>query len=233
MRTSTIISLPILLKLAMLFIKASADRAPTPYPKSFVVSFVTNVTEADATHPVGGHLYFDWNIQSQRIDHDAGAYECVHFYQTESPCSLYFVQGSMYRLLYDDHPVKCCLDLPVGTPPPDWANRANPTFNGRVLDSYSDIMSYQWTFDNLVPPLSPQAAGVSNYHTASEVASGEYAGLPLTFTFPGHANGTQDYHFVVESMATIPLPPSLFELPEGCMDVACDASFKSTAASAS
>lgn len=203
--------------------RMSKTRLPTWYPENFLISFVTNVTQTDKTHPISGKLFYDWSIQSQRIDHYPGAYECVHFYQTQHRCSLYFLPQGMYRILHDeDDQVNCCLDLPnIRTPAPDWASTANPTFNGLVNDPYTGMGSYLWTFDQLEPPTSSFSLGTSKFHTTSEVASGKYAGHPLQFSFPGKAAGRQDYHFLVGTMTEISLPASLFELPEGCAETLC------------
>ena len=58
----------------------------------------------DPTFAIGGKLFYDWKLRSQRIDHEGGSYECVHFYQTDLACSLYFLpQGGMYRIIHHDH----------------------------------------------------------------------------------------------------------------------------------
>ena len=132
----------------------------------------------------------------------------------------------MYRIL--DKPgmsqVECCLDLPnVGTLPPNWASEANPTFQGLVKDRYAKLDAFQWVFDSLQPPvLRNKPFRGSKYHTTREVASGEFAGRPLAFTFPGNAEGTQDYHFLVETMVEMPLPSSLFDLTSGCAEILCE-----------
>ena len=113
----------------------------------------------------------------------------------------------------------CCLDLAhVGTPPPDWAARANPTFAGRVHDEYSDLDTLEWVFDNLTATTSTRLA----HHTTRQVAPGQpLAGVSVLFTFPGNANGRQDYHFNVTSMIVGQQDPSLFHLPEQCKHVPC------------
>lgn len=197
---------------------------PTPHPVEFSINFVTNITDTDASNPISGKLFYSWPLQSQRIHHAAGSYECRHFYNTSEKCSLLFVKKGMYRFLGDDE--NCCLDLPgVGTPPPDWAMRANPTFVGPVHDAYSGLDTFEWAFDNLTTILSERIRkehGVLPYHTTRQVASPQkLAGLPVLFTFPGQANGRQDYHYNVRSIVTGPQDPSLFRLPEDCRNVLC------------
>jgi hypothetical protein len=195
-------------------------RPPTPYPVSFQIAFATNLTDdagADRT-PVGGVLSYDWSQMAQRIDHGAGAYECQHFYGVETPCSLIFTISGMYRLIQPNlTTTPCCLDIPrLGPPPPEWATAGNGTFNGIVMDRISGLPAFQWTFDRLVyhPP-----ANNNMFHIVREVALGDYAGRPLSFTFP--SGGRQDHHFHVESMVIQPHDPSIFEIPDGCADLLC------------
>lgn len=37
-----------------------------------------------------GMMYYNWDIRRQRVDHDAGAQECVKFLETPDPCTLLF-----------------------------------------------------------------------------------------------------------------------------------------------
>jgi hypothetical protein len=68
--------------------------------------------------------------------------------------NLIFPPKGMYRIVNSDSK-RCCLDLAnLGPPPPGWASMANPTFNGLVVDEYSDLATFAWTFDNLQPPTS-------------------------------------------------------------------------------
>jgi hypothetical protein len=224
---------------------------PTPYPLSFSIEFATNLTDTDidnhdaVTWPIAGKLFYDWSIQKQRIDHAPGSHECQHFYNTtkNQACSLIFNPIGMYRLILDkeedsdnDFPASsssssCCLDLPgVGTPPPDWAQRANGTFNGVHLDQVSRLFAFQWTFDRLQPPpavsvfLPVLSMGNNSFHTVREVAfDSKYSGRPLTFTFPGLANGRQDYHFDVTSMILGPHKnaSAIFDIPNECIYRPC------------
>jgi hypothetical protein len=161
--------------------------SPTPYPDAFSMDFVTNVivpngifkkrSTALVDNILNGTLFYDWRKKSQRIDHAAGSYECVHFYNTSAPCSLLFLpSGGMYRVIHHHHhredqiydpavshqqdqydgeqdELDCCLDLPnVGTPPPNWASSPliNATYNGLVMDVYSNLLAHQWSFDQLL-----------------------------------------------------------------------------------
>jgi hypothetical protein len=105
---------------------------------------------------------------------------------------------------------------------------SNPTFNGLVVDEYSGLVTYQWTFDHLQPPTrdvgeyyKAQVGGSDQYHTTRQVAYGDYAGRPVLFSFPGEAHGRQDYHYEVDKMVVGPQDSVLFELPENCEDTMC------------
>jgi hypothetical protein len=201
------------------------ERQPTPYPISFRIPFFTNVSDdSDDRATVSGMLYYDWTIRSQRVDHGAGSYECVHFYNAlDEPCSLFFTPSGMYRVLPDNNKttLPCCLDLPdIGAPAPTWAESANGSYHGMVYEEYSERLAYQWTF-NQVDSRNLVVDRSSAFHTALEVAEGSYTGRPLTFTFPGRAQGRQDYHFTVELMYIGPLAKSIFDLPDNCARTLC------------
>lgn len=199
----------------------SFSQTPTPFPKDFSIDFVTNITDDNKQYPIDGTLYYSWSSRSQRIDHAPGSYECIHFYNSTSSCTLVFLPtGGMYRVLGDGD---CCLDLAhIGTPPPDWAARANPTFVGKVHDGYSNLDTLEWIFDNLTAAFTSTTRPAA-HHTTRQVAPGHHplAGIPVLFTFPGNANGRQDYHFNVTSMIVGQQDPSLFRLDEPCKNVPC------------
>mmetsp|Transcript_6504 Transcript_6504/g.11961 ORF Transcript_6504/g.11961 Transcript_6504/m.11961 type:complete len:353 (-) Transcript_6504:614-1672(-) len=90
-------------------------RVPKPYPTTFHIQFVTNITSCNnsktisssggdndndnSCYPINGTLYYDWSQRAQRIDHDPGSYECVRFYNTTGGCTLLFLIDGMYRIL--------------------------------------------------------------------------------------------------------------------------------------
>jgi hypothetical protein len=220
--------------------RASMTITPYSYPNAFIIQFVTNVTKDNAIHPIHGTLYYDWSIPAQRIDHAAGSYECAHFYNiTDQPCSLVFLESGMYRLLRsgNTNDKDCCLDLPgIGAPPPNWASASNnnlssSTYNGLVYDRFSQRSAHMWSFDKNVTllkmdkssPLEQVGGDIRyDYHTMRQVADyGKYYGRPLLFTFPGKAQGRQDFHYQVETMVIGPQHPLLFQLPHGCANKAC------------
>jgi hypothetical protein len=239
-----------------------ANVHPTPYPPSFRIQFDTNISRqesasASASQPLNSMLYYDWTIPAQRIDHGAGAYECVRFYNvTTHGCQLYFLNQGMYRVISPDaNPTllkyqPCCLDISgLGPPPPDWAQQANPSFQGLKHDSYSGFDAYEFVFDNppgsygdnnfwyqqslqlfgtnLEKPRDLQSKDIyDDYHTSREVHDGNPLrnGIPLTFTFPSKAKGLQDFHFDPNSLVVGHQDADLFRLPEGCEDIICDQS---------
>lgn len=209
---------------ALVLSGVSSDPTATPWPEEFVINFQSNITTDVQTpvFPVNGVSYYDWTIKSQRIEHSAGAYECTHFYNTDLPCTLFFLPDGLYRVLSQPLPEgqeECCLDLPgIGASPPDWASRTNPSYNGVVTDEYSQFDAYKWTFDTF--------PNTDNPHLYYEVAPGtEYEGRPLVFTFPD-VEGRQDYHYDPKSMVVAPQDDSLFALPEGCAGRLCNAESK-------
>ena len=149
----------------------------------------------------------------------------------------------MYRMLpsMDDDAIftNCCLDLPdIGAPPPDWASQAPHTWKGVVRDQYSGLLAMEWWFDKVDDGKEVFAwmhqmhreknhhqdgtADTLPFHTTRQVATGQYQGVPLVFTFPGKAEGRQDMHYLPHTM-TKSLPPdnALFDLPDGCRQKRC------------
>ena len=209
---------------------ATASMFPSPYPESFSVTFVSNITR-DEMLPAGstitGTLFYDWaNHQAQRVDHGKGSYECQHFYQHEQACSLLFLPDGLYRILHysedPDNQTDCCLDLAeLGPPPPDWQSKANPTYKGIVTDDFSNLKAHEWIFDHVqLSNYGSEDAPADKFHTSRQVASGDHAGEPLLFTFPS-VNGRQDYHYIPETMVIGPQDSQHFTLPFGCMSRVC------------
>jgi hypothetical protein len=211
-------------------------------------------------------LFYDYAVPAQTIYHGPGSYECMHFYNHSLGCSLVFVNSGMYRILHHhynssdisnesfyinlenkERAEDCCLDLvDLHPPPPNWADNGNPTYNGIVLDKYSQKLARRWSFDNLSSKTTATIStfrniinGISEnnitnddnnksnrirknkqYHTKMEVAFGEYAGRPLLFTFPS-AVGNQDMHFLVDTMMVGPQHAKYFQLPYDCFENMC------------
>ena len=88
--------------------------SPTLWPEKFSINFVSNITtdELASTVPITGIMYYDWSKKTQRIDHGAGSYECVNFYNSSLACTLYFTPEGLYRVLAMPLPEgqeECCL----------------------------------------------------------------------------------------------------------------------------
>ena len=169
--------------------------------------------------PIDGVMYYNWNEKMQRVDHGGGSYECVHFYGTNEDCSIYFTPDGLYRVLSAPLPEgqeECCLDMvDIHATPPDWAITTNPTYNGIVLDEYSNVLTHKYTFD---------ADGSDTPHMYYEAASASPSapdGAPVKFTFPVD-DGRQDFRYDPKSMKVEPQDASLFVLPDGCQNKLCD-----------
>jgi hypothetical protein len=231
------------------------DWIPSPYPVAFQVDFVTNISNTNTEQTplqrfrfaINGTLYYDWTQWAQRIDHEAGSFECVQFYQTQGECSLLFLREGMYRIFPDKNVpttsststrhsnIDCCLDLPnIGAPPPDWASRVPSTYKGWVWDDIGKVLAKEWWFENVYSmadeswPAYPHFGSDNNvtlpFHTTRQVAVGQDIpeGLPVVFTFPGRAEGRQDMHYLLHTVKTgLPTNSSLFELPKGCRNRRC------------
>jgi hypothetical protein len=193
---------------------------PTAWPVEFSVKFVSNVsTELKSPReaiPIEGTMYYNWRIQKQRVDHGAGAIECLDFYNSTRNCTLYFTPDGLYRRLTAPLPPgepECCLDMPeIKASPPNWAILSDPEFKGITQDSYSGERSAVFDF--------PKSAGPKGCHTYSETSLAGVSAKPVVFTFPAH-DGRQDYHFDSGSMLPRPQSSRLFDLPAGCERKLC------------
>jgi hypothetical protein len=157
------------------------------WPEAFNVSFTTN------NGTVKGMLYYDYSQRAQRIDHESGNYECVHFYNTSGACSLVFTATDMYAIIHDSG--LCCHDLNVGTVSPSWA--ANATFLG--VDTIQGRSCNHWQ---------------KTHQFWSEVDSG----LPCEFGFPGKSNGTQNFWFDLDTWYAGFQEPAHFQLSAQCKE---------------
>ena len=207
---------------------ANGETTPTPWPMSFSIDFGSNITTT-LTNPsdaviVSGKMYYDWNIQQQRVDHGAGAYECVNFYNSDLPCTLYFTPDGLYRILTAPFPEgqeECCLDMDsIHASPPDWAVTTEPSYNGQVRDVYSGMLTNKFTFD--------MNGTQDNPHMYYELAldagvDSSLVGNPQIFTFPT-VEGEQDFHYDGTSLMEGPQDKKLFHLPRDCVKKMCSVS---------
>ena len=103
------------LRAVLLVLGASAVLAvnPTAWPTQFAIKFVSNITFAEGTGmPLEGAMYYDWTRQAQRVEHGAGAVECVHFYNSNLPCTIFFTPTGLYRVLQKLTPARRTRVLP-------------------------------------------------------------------------------------------------------------------------
>lgn len=212
-------------------LKNGEPTLPTIWPEQFQMDFVTNITHTDKESnavPIKATMWYDWTIKTQRIDHGGGGYECLNFYNSTLPCSLYMTPKGLYRVLSLPLPPnqdECCLDMDsIHASPPDWMISTNPTFNGQVTDVYTSEKAMHWSFPT--PESNLQDDPKKLPHMYEEIASGEkYETTPLLFTFPVD-NGRQDYHFDITSMKVGPIDSMLLQLPEGCAEKMCQTTRK-------
>ena len=194
---------------------------PVDWPSQFTIQFASNVTTA-ATPPVfptANTMWYDFNIKKQRVDHGAGSYECVKFYNSDLPCTIWFTPDGLYRQLAAPFPAgqpECCLDMPeIKASPPDWARKTDPlpTFKGVDTDIYSGMKNNHWIF------LATDPTTQKGAHEYKQVeGDSALSGRPLVFTFPVQ-DGMQDYLFDPKSMVNGPPDASLFTLPASCTNV--------------
>lgn len=236
------------LALAVTSTVASSDIAPTPWPYSFSVPFQSNLSWSAPFHAVGidGALRYDYSLRAQRVDHSAGALECLHFYNSPNGCSLLMLADGMYRMLPSPQPPgqpACCLDMPsIHAPPPAWANASGRTDALRVKIPYaygSEAAAVGWQYPFTGKCTSRLQGTDSGCHSYYEVAGNTHdnndadaqwlppttttsstAGLPRLFTFPVHG-GRQDWYFDPTSLKAGPVTGDAFVLPEGCAGVQC------------
>lgn len=186
-------------------IRRASDPVPTPWPAAFSTTIWTNVTEPrppslPAT-ALTGTLRYSWKLQAQRVDHAAGNFECVHFYHTTGPCTLYFRGPSLFAYIPspdsgeagDAAAPVCCLDTSSpGAPFPNW----------------TAAMQYVGPSDVFGAPANEWTFGRHLYW--SEPARGR----PLEFSFPG--TGQQNWYFDLSTWVEEPQPDAVFALPPDC-----------------
>lgn len=200
---------------------------PTPWPMSFSIDFVSNITTAvsdpSSSDAVSGKMYYDWNAQLQRVDHGAGSFECVNFYNSDLPCYLYFTPDGLYRILTAPFPEgqeECCLDMDsIHASPPDWMVTTLPTYNGQVKDTYSNMLTNKFTFDLNNTQDFPHMY----YELVANADAGvdaELVGNPQLFTFPND-DGRQDFHYDGTSLKEGPQDKTLFHIPRECVMKMC------------
>jgi hypothetical protein len=97
------------------------------WPDQFKMDFVT---PSNTTYASWGTLFFSKTLRATRIDHSAGAYECVHFYNTTSACTLFMTSAGLQRTLSSTG--DCCVDNPtIHSTDGRWM--VNTTFGGDAV----------------------------------------------------------------------------------------------------
>ena len=201
----------------------SAPPIPTAWPTSFAAVYLSNLTDpslggngslprVDPATVVPATVYYDYAVaKAQRVDHGAGADECVRFYGTALPCTTLMDAGGLYRLLQGSAGVAqpCCRDIPgLACPPPDWAAAATAgrEYLGVAVEAVSALACHHWRW--------PMKGNYSHYYEALS------SGRPARWTFPA-SDGLEDWYFVQGSFVVAPQPRALFALPGACATTNC------------
>jgi len=130
------------------------------WPEQFQMQYIT---PADSVFASLGTLSFSHPLNATRIDHSAGAYECVHFYnETLGGCTLFMSAQGLSRVLHRTG--DCCIDQPgIASTGRDWMLAA--TYAGE--QTIGGRLCYHWS-------------GEHDYFTATTVDLRR----PCAFTFP-------------------------------------------------
>ena len=208
---SSLIHALLCLLIVSFVIADDSEPIPYAYPNEFSIQFVCNITKGanvNPEFPVEGTMYYNWNIESQRIDHGAGAYECTEFYNHSGPCTLYFNPKGLFRYLHGNltnSQLRCCLDMEdIGASPPDWADNAGYNYEGIVVDDYSNQQAYQFSY----------AEGA---HLSRDLIDTKNAMLLFTFE-KEETGGLQDFHYDATTMKVGSQNDQLFEIPPTCYE---------------
>jgi len=189
------------------FVLASAQEPePSPWPLHFSVPIITG-------NQILGAVYYSWDMavpalynisQVQRVDHAAGNYECIHFYNTTGPCTLIFNSAGMYAFFTKAEKPFCCLDLAgVGAPIPNFTTYFTFVANEEcTVPQIGNSSCRHW--------LSKGEDCHNYWDTLTEVAG---LHLPVRFGFP---NISQDYFFAWTKLNESQQDASLFVVPAKC-----------------
>lgn len=161
------------------------------WPDEFQMAFVTPTNSSFASF---GLLSFSRKHAATRIDHSAGAWECMHFYNTTSACTLFMTAAGLSRVV--QRTGGCCIDNPaIHSTDGKWM--VNATFAG--VTTVAERQCYVWT-------------GEHDYY--SDVLTNR----PCAFTFPPAPPA--NYQFLFHSYDTSPRLTSRFMLPPpGCTNL--------------
>ncbi len=212
----------------------AAAPPPAAWPTRFQANITTNHTwrRAGAAGPgarrrprdglaVRGRMYYDWTgRRALRVDHGAGNFECVHFYNSGLPCTVLHLPDGMYRMLQSPLPPgqpACCLDLPhIGAPPPNWAAAADPVAAGDCVVPVTGQHAHCFEYP-ASGPCTQDRTSHNNSGCHSYAASGA---SPAMFTFPAN-DGLQDWYWIGGTTTFDNVSASLFSLPSGCAGTLC------------
>jgi hypothetical protein len=194
----------VLLAAAVLQVTAQLDLTRAQQAQNWTAQFDMAFCDINGNCD-GNHLYYNWDVQAQRIDHGLGSTECVKFYNATAGCSLIMNSKGLWALtgkVADGSYTSCCLDMPgIGAPPTNWG--ANLTYMGDNF-VYSDTNCTGFYYQS------------ETGHTYFEKQD-DTRGVPCAFTFPNA--DAQNMIFTVDTYRAQAQDSSLFELPAFCRDV--------------
>lgn len=163
-------------------------------PNHFRMDFTCG--DVNNTRRIRGTLYYRASPNAMAMHHDAGAYECAHFYNvTNEPCINVFDHRGTWAVLPEQR--RCWLDVPgVGPLPQDWLAGVPAVGTVNV----------------------PGCGNTTRYNTHPPV----YYALPGTnapccvqFVPKFGASGSQ-LDFLPASLHLGPVASKMFELPDYC-----------------
>jgi len=135
-----------------------------------------------------------------RIDHGPGSYECVRFYNTQSPCNLYFAVGPKLFVYFPENNTCCTDHFAIGPLPPDWLE--NSTYEGITG----------------CPPCNTKKQQCNHYTEKGDKGMHHYwellSGNPCVFTFADVV--PQFIIYDSQSFDISPQNPNLFTPPVKC-----------------
>jgi hypothetical protein len=170
------------------------------WPAQFQMQYIT---PGDSVFASSGTLSFSSLLNATRIDHSAGAYECVHFYnETLGGCTLFMSAQGLSRVLHRTG--DCCIDEPnIASTGRDWMVGA--TYAGE--QTIGGRSCFHWS-------------GEHDYFTATQ---GDLR-RPCAFTFPPAPQ--QNMQFLHDTWRPdVQLSAAFMLPPAGCTNL-CNSSVR-------
>ena len=202
----------ILILLPLAFSLAQIPASPM-WPSAFWQNF-TETIHSHGDHETSGSYYYDWTVQSLRIDRANGRYDSFcgilgPYASDDTPCSQYVNNGNRYiHYPEKNHCCFCCNAAHgCGMLPTDWMTKAT------YIDTeiHNGVLTYKWN-----------KKGVQNYFIYETVGP-----VPVDrVTVSIYQVSEDDMEFAGRSLS---LSDGVFNLPRNCRpsgacsSAACDA----------